>query len=272
MNLLEDLPQECFIAVCVNLRPSDLSQLSVCSSALAELCGPTNGELWYQFFCRRLWTVKPTCVIPSLLTSSPAETGKRDPSSSSSSSSRADWKSFYRAMLEAEQKYQRHLDDLRLLDFGGTLERHFVGEPFGVQVNGWAHRYCEWSSDIDAFDVYLDATRRQCFAVFPMGPTSEVKRLVSTEQIQVEGPNPVVETRPYVFTITNTSMPMLWACHSEAQLQFWLNKILVTVYPLKNNGKSYRPPAKYSFQKVLTTTINNNNNNNNNDNKTAIAR
>ena len=156
----------------------------------------------------------------------------------------------YRAMLEAEQKYQKHLDDLRMLDFGGILERHFVAQPFGVQANGWAHRYCEWSSDIDSFDVYLDATRRRCLATFPIGPNSEVKELSAAEQLLFEDPNPVLETRPYVFTITNSSMPMLWACHSEEQLQFWLNKILVTLYPLKNNGKTYRPPALYSFQKA----------------------
>ena len=87
-----------------------------------------------------------------------------------------------------------------------------------------------------------------------MGSESHCRRVSEEEQIELstqkrDSRNPVRNPKPHVFTITHTTFAMLWACDSEEQLQLWLDKISVTLHPLKFGGRTYKAPAKYLLKK-----------------------
>lgn len=233
---LESLPTECFNIICVHLPIEDVPKISVCSKTLRDLCGSDNGHLWNLLLCHRVWTVDPSTVIPL--------EGTED----------VHWMDLYREMVNAECQHQQYLDDLKILDLDGWLERHFLGQ-LAPRWNGWERRFWSWSSRDNSFAAWEDDTRRHCYAQFPVGPDSVVRRISTEEQIalstqKLNDLNPVTNPKPFVFTITNTSFPMLWACSSEEQLQLWLDKISVTLHPLKFGGRTYKAPAKYLLKKT----------------------
>ena len=236
MNL-ENLPTESFNIICVHLPIEDLPKVSASSKTLHGLCGGENGHLWNLLLCHRLWTVDPSKVIP-------LEDVQGD---------NVNWMDQYRTMVRAEQEHQQRLDELLNLDLDGWLERHFLGQ-LAPHWNGWERRFWSWSSRTNSFAAWSNETRTHCYATFPVGPDSEVRRVSAEEQIALstdksDNRNPVTNPKPYVFTINNTTFRMLWACSSEEQLQLWLDKIFVTLHPLKFGGRRYQAPAKYLLKK-----------------------
>lgn len=233
---LETLPNECFNEICIHLSVSDLPHLSACSKSLASFCGNDNEELWNLLLCRRLWTVDPSKTLAL-----------------DDTSTKVEWKKKYRTMINSEKYHQKYLDDLKRLDLEGWLDRHFVGQ-LAPHWNGWETRYWTWDSESNSFSAWESDQRVNCFASFPVGRNCVVRRVSEEEQVSITTPskqalNPVRSPKPYVFTILNTSFAMLWACRDEQQLQLWMDKISVTLHPLKFGGRTYKAPAKYLLQK-----------------------
>ncbi|CAB9504381.1 expressed unknown protein [Seminavis robusta] len=241
--LLETLPQECFNHVVAHIPLSDMPKLSCASKAMAELCGSDNSELWNGLLCERLWTVDPSVVLSSSDTTT-------------TTLEMVNWKDQYKSLVKAEQDHQAYLDGLRRLNLHGWLERHFIGQ-LAPHWNGWEARYWTWDSSSNSFAAWESERRRNCFARFPVDRQSQVRRVSEEEQIALTGTgaskgsalNPVTNPKPFVFTLSNTTFPMLWACRDEAQLQTWLDKISVTLHPLKFEGRTYKAPAKFRLEK-----------------------
>lgn len=245
---LESLPTECFNAICLHLEVGrDMAaNLSLASKTCAALCGRDNNALWNLLLCHRLWTVDPTDVLDI-----------SDSSTSTSSPMNADqivWREQYRLMIAAEQEHQRYLDRLHATDLDGWLDRHFLGQ-LAPRWNGWERRFWSWSSQDNFFAAWFDDSQNHCLSTFRLKPTSTVRRVSAEEQIQlgveadILNRNPVTP-KPHVFTLTDTTFPMLWACESPEQLQLWMDKICVTLHRLQFHGRTYRAPAKY----LLPTT------------------
>jgi hypothetical protein len=229
MMQLEDLPKECFNQVCVCLSIPDVNLLSRSSTTFQRLVHKENSELWNLLLCQRLWTVDPCSLLDEHVVY---------------------WKGAFRQLVQAERDHQLQLDALRRLDLNGWLERHFIGKF--SHWHGWERRY--WSWDGNAIFAWSDASRTHCYAQFPVSADSAARRVSTDEQVQLGqlmdgGRNPVTTPKPFVFTIENTSFDLLFACESEDQLQLWLDKISVTLHPLKHGGKTYKAPAKYMLQK-----------------------
>eukprot|EP00339_Tiarina_fusa_P014715 CAMPEP_0117074274 /NCGR_PEP_ID=MMETSP0472-20121206/52324_1 /TAXON_ID=693140 ORGANISM="Tiarina fusus, Strain LIS" /NCGR_SAMPLE_ID=MMETSP0472 /ASSEMBLY_ACC=CAM_ASM_000603 /LENGTH=226 /DNA_ID=CAMNT_0004799219 /DNA_START=176 /DNA_END=854 /DNA_ORIENTATION=+ len=160
------------------------------------------------------------------------------------------WRGAFRDMVRAERDHQIHLDELRRLNLSGWLERHFLGD-MALYWQGWERRY--WSWDGNSIVAWADASRTHCYAQFPVSAKSAARRVSPEEQVKlgkarIDGDYSITP-KPFVFTIENTAFDLLFACKSEEELQLWLDKISVTLHPLKYSGRTYKAPAKYIMQK-----------------------
>lgn len=245
---LAQLPKECWNEVFLHLSLSELRAVgSTCQylhlllfanhdttnsvDSEMEHSNDNNNEFWNCFLCQRTWIVDPTVVL----------SGDKRPEGEP-------WMQHFRTMLQAEQDRQRHLDRLSNLDLDGWLERHFIGELHPIW-NGWERRYWSWDTSQSAFLAWTDDSKWQCMATFKLCRHSQVRRVAESEQVEMTSDtnNPVRAPKPFVFTISHTDMPMLYACQSEEVLQLWMDKIEVTVHPLKFQGASYRAPARFKM-------------------------
>ena len=228
---LEELPGECFNHICTYASSAVIPPLSTVSKSIAIAC--RSQELWNLFLCQRLWTVDPSSHLDE-------EANFDD----------IHWKEKFKSLVCAEHEHQLYLDRLKQLDVEGWLERHFIGS-IAPQWNGWEKRYWTWDSEDSSFRAWDSDGQRTCFAAFPITPISSVHRLTPEEQVELTAgtDNPMAAPRPFCFTIQKTSFPMLWACRDEKHLQLWLDKISVTLHPLKFEGKTYRAPPKYLLRK-----------------------
>ena len=228
---MDTLPTECFNGICLHLELSDLSNLAGCSKTLASFCGSENNALWNLLLCQRLWTVDPSATVMF-----------KDDDLDCDALEEVNWQAQYRKMIQAEKEHQTYLNNLKLLDLDGWIERHFLGE-LASHWNGWQRRFWSWSSQNNSFSIWADDTRRHCFATFPVSATSTVRRVSQEEQVTLsnhkgDNRNPVIIPRLFVFTITDTPFPILWACSSQQQLELWVDKIHVTLHPLQFEGKT----------------------------------
>lgn len=236
---METLPVECFHrGVCAYLTVSDLAHLTVCSTSMAALLsGPEAQEqVWNVLLCQRRWTVDPSEVLEA-----------------EDHADAVRWKEQYRRMVRAERDHQTYLDDLQRLDLRGWLERHFIGR-LASRWDGWEMRYWSWDPSSGSFSAWTDDRRVHRMARFPLQRQSRVRRVSPEEQVTLTaaatgGANTVQQPRPHVFTITHTSFNVLWACRDERELRLWMDKISVTLHPLKFAGQTYQAPAKYLLQK-----------------------
>lgn len=260
---MDSLPTECYNTICVHLELSDLARLaSSCKGHASRLTISTtststasksninnNNELWNLLLCQRLWTVDPTAIL--FQQQQEQEQDEDQPVGiTTSTTTSIDWNAQFRTMIQAEQANKVYLTNLKEMDLDGWIERHFLGQ-LAEHWNGWERRFWAWSSHDNSFSAFADDTKTHCYATFPVSSRSVVRRVSPEEQIILSlhadssGQNPVTDPRPFVFTLTNTAFPMLWACRSEEQLQVWLDKISVTLHPLQFEGKTYQAPAKY---------------------------
>eukprot|EP00591_Stephanopyxis_turris_P017869 CAMPEP_0195542992 /NCGR_PEP_ID=MMETSP0794_2-20130614/51888_1 /TAXON_ID=515487 /ORGANISM="Stephanopyxis turris, Strain CCMP 815" /LENGTH=191 /DNA_ID=CAMNT_0040677139 /DNA_START=292 /DNA_END=867 /DNA_ORIENTATION=+ len=191
-----------------------------------------------MLFCHRWWTVDPK----KILANAPIK------------GQNIDFLAAFRAMVAAEGKHQSALDELQQLNLRSWLERHFIGQ-FAPHWNGWERRFWSWDPARNVIYAWLNENQLQCMASFQLGSECEVRRVDPEEQIELSrakgGLNPitVATAKQFVFTITNTTFDMLFACDSEKHLQQWIDKISVHLHPLKS-GKKYKAPAKYSLAKI----------------------
>lgn len=251
------LPKECCDDICLYLELPELNALGLsCHSLYQSLfddtntsgCGhPANNELWNRFLCQHIWTVDPLTVLADSM------------NTSGSALDQNPWMQHVRRMVEAEKNYQLHLDRLATMDLSGWLDRHFLGQ-LAPGWNGWEKRFWSWDSRHGMFVAWRDSTQRQVMAHFPLSKESEVRRVSEQEQVALSSNfngdtnNPVQDPKPFVFTVTNTTFPLLFACSSETELKLWMDKIEVTVHPLKVEGKRYRAPAQFKMERKRTNT------------------
>ena len=245
--LLESLPNECFHHVCLYVTLADLATLSACSQTTAALSG--HNELWNLLLCQRLWTVDPSQVLDESILVNNDDNTTISETERFTQHHQVDWKAQFKILRYKEQQFQAYLDNLKSRNVHGWLERHFIGQ-LAPQWNGWEARYWTWNSQTSSFCAWESERRVNCFAEFPLRKNCEVRRVSAQEQIDLtrDTQNPVREPKPHVFTISNTSFPMLWACQDQEQLQLWLDKISVTLHPLKFGRRTYQAPAKYLMQ------------------------
>mmetsp|Transcript_36478 Transcript_36478/g.56626 ORF Transcript_36478/g.56626 Transcript_36478/m.56626 type:complete len:242 (+) Transcript_36478:150-875(+) len=234
MLQLEDLPKECFNQVCAYLPVPDVNLLSQSSTTFRDLVHKDNNELWNLLLCQRLWTIDPCAMLLE----------------EEDHHALVDWRGAFRDMVRAERDHQIHLDELRRLNLSGWLERHFLGD-MALYWQGWERRY--WSWDGNSIVAWADASRTHCYAQFPVSAKSAARRVSPEEQVKlgkarIDGDYSITP-KPFVFTIENTAFDLLFACKSEEELQLWLDKISVTLHPLKYSGRTYKAPAKYIMQK-----------------------
>jgi hypothetical protein len=238
---MEVLPIECFNNICTYLNLPDLAMLALTCKAHALQFSSKNNELWNLLLCQRLWIIDPCKVL-------------FQDDSTAVHKDTADWEAQFHTMVGAEQEHRRYLSMLKNMNLECWIERHFLGQ-LASHWNGWERRFWAWSSEANSFSAFADESKFNCYATFPVTAASEVRRVTEAEQVGLsenhlgDNRNPIIHPRPYVFTLTNTSFPMLWACRSEEQLQLWIDKITVTFHPLQFEGRLYQAPAKYAMPK-----------------------
>lgn len=252
LSLLEQLPKECFNTVGGYLSIRDLALgVGMCSQQLNICCGQGNSELWNGLLCDRMWTVDPGKVLSIRLGA--------ENDTANTANNITNWKEQYSEMVTAETEYRAYLENLKSMNLEGWLERHFIGDLALAQVwNGWERRFWTWDSDSNSFSAWEDDTLRIRYAVFPVTSDCEVCRVPPEDQLKITSEfhsNPIRETRQHVFTLSNTSLPLLWACEDEEQLQLWLDKIAVTLHPLKFGGRQFQAPAQYRLFEPKKPTL-----------------
>ena len=236
---VDSLPTDCFNGICLYLELADLSHLAACNKSLVVLCCNENKELWNLILCQKMWAVDPSVVLG-------------DPEEASAEG--VDSQAQFRKMMNADKDYRQYLDELKSVELTGWLECHFLGQV-APDSNGWERRFWSWSNYHSAFAAWEDDGRHNCYAIFPLAANCTVRRLSLVEQVTLSKNyhgdirNPITTPKSYVFTISNTSLSMVWACNSERQLQTWLDKICVTLHPLQFEGRTYEAPARYLIQK-----------------------
>jgi len=225
---MDTLPAECFNAICLHLELQDIARLAASCRMHASLCGRHNNELWNLLMCQRLWKVDPHRVLDGNIDG---------------------WKDQFRKMVK---DYESYLMNLKSTNLDGWIERHFLGQ-LQHPWNGWDLRFWAWSSSTHSFSAFLDESKFHCYGTFPVTKTSTVRRVSPEEQVALSSNykgdhrNPVTDPRPFVFTLTNTSFPILFACSCEEELQLWLDKISVTLHSAQFEDKAYHAPAKYAM-------------------------